>query len=281
VAWADPSQVEQILMNLCLNARDAMPDGGKLSIETRNVEIEKDYQRVHAWALPGRYVMLGVSDNGTGIDPAVLEHIFEPFFTTKEMGKGTGLGLATVYGIVKQHKGFIDVDSKPGEGTTFMVYLPIGDGEAKTADKVPEIALRGEQERILFAEDNRALREATEEVLQKLGYKVLVVKDGLEAVHLFEQNLASVDLLLLDVVMPGLNGPEAFTQMSRLRPEIPVIFTTGYATEINLIGTPSQVQPAILQKPYGTSVLAQKLRGILDKTKTQPFRVEDGSKQGD
>lgn len=225
--------------------------------------------------------MLRVSDNGTGIDPAVLEHIFEPFFTTKEMGKGTGLGLATVYGIVKQHKGFIDVDSKPGQGTTFTVYLPIGDGEVKTADKVPEIALRGEQERILFAEDNRALREATEEVLQKLGYKVLVVKDGLEAVHLFEQNLASVDLLLLDVVMPSLNGPEAFAQMSRLRPEIPVIFTTGYATEINLIGTASQVQPAILQKPYGSSVLAQKLRGILDKNKMRRFRDEDGSNQGD
>lgn len=277
VAWADTSQVEQILMNLCLNARDAMRDGGKLSIETCPVEIGKDYQRMHAWALPGRYAMLRVSDTGTGIDPAALAHIFEPFFTTKEMGKSTGLGLATVYGIVKQHKGFIDVESKPGQGTTFRVYLPIGEGVPKTPDKVSDITLRGGHERILFAEDNGALREATEEFLRKLGYEVLVVKDGREAVHLFEQNLASVDLLLLDVVMPDLNGPEAFAQMSRLRPDIPVIFTTGYASEANLIGARSPVEATILQKPYGALVLAQELRRILDAKKTRTSRDEDRS----
>lgn len=272
VAWADPSQVEQILMNLCLNARDAMPDGGKLSIETRNVQIEGDYIRAHPWAVAGTYVRLRVFDAGTGMDPAVLEHIFEPFFTTKEMGKGTGLGLATVYGIVKQHKGFIDVESTPGQGTTFSVYLPTGNGVPKAPDKFSGVAPRGMKERILFAEDNKALREVTGEFLQKVGYDVLMAEDGLEAVRLFVRNLTSVDLLLLDVVMPGLNGPEAFARMNNLRPEIPVIFTTGYATEVSLIGAELQGQPTILQKPYATLVLAQKVRRVLDETKGQTFR---------
>ena len=281
VAWADPSQVEQILMNLCLNARDAMPDGGKLSIETRNVQIEGDYVRAHPWAVPGAYVRLRVFDSGTGMDPTVLEHIFEPFFTTKGMGKGTGLGLATVYGIVKQHKGFIDVDSTPGQGTTFSVYLPAGSGVPKAPDKFPVVAPRGMKERILFAEDNKALRDVTGEFLQKAGYEVLMAEDGLEALRLFERNLTSVDLLLLDVVMPGLNGPEAFARINSLRPEVPVIFTTGYATEVSLIGAELQAQPTILQKPYTTLVLAQKLRRVLDETKGHPFRREGRRDSGE
>src|SRR5260370_34258592 len=157
VTWADPTQVEQILMNLCLNARDAMPGGGRLLIETQNVEIGEDYLRVHAYALPGRYVLLRVSDTGTGMDAATLEHIFEPFFTTKEMGKGTGLGVATVYGIVKQHNSFIPGDRSPGRGSTFPVDLPSGAGLRKAPEERAGDTLRGGDEKILGAEGNSAL----------------------------------------------------------------------------------------------------------------------------
>src|SRR5260370_24633813 len=151
VTWTDPTQIEQILMNLCLNARDAMPGGGRLLIETQNVEIGEDYLRVHAYALPGRYVLLRVSDTGTGMDAATLEHIFEPFFTTKEMGKGTGLGVATVYGIVKQHNSFIPGDRSPGRGSTFPVDLPSGAGLGKAPEESADDTLRGGHERILVA----------------------------------------------------------------------------------------------------------------------------------
>ena len=161
VAWADPGQIEQVLMNLCLNAKDAMLDGGRLLVETRNVEIGEDYHRIHAYALPGRYVLLRVADTGEGMDATTIEHIFEPFFSTKEQGKGTGLGLATVYGIVKQHKGFISVDSTPAQGTSFQVYIPAGEGPAETESSKPaSSASHGGREKILVAEDNDALREA-------------------------------------------------------------------------------------------------------------------------
>ncbi|HSS96062.1 MAG TPA: response regulator [Terriglobales bacterium] len=265
VIWADPGQVEQVLMNLCLNARDAMPDGGTLTIETSNVEVGEDYQLLHAYAVPGSYVLLKVMDTGTGMDAVTLEHIFEPFFTTKSMDKGTGLGLATVYGIVKQHKGFIDVDSTPGKGTTFRAYLPLGEGKAEVQEKPAFGKLTGGHETILVAEDNEGLREAAEEILESLGYKVLVSQNGAEAVNLFAQHRATIDLVLLDVVMPGLNGPDAYTQMSKIKPNVNTIFTTGYATETTLISVRAQENAVILQKPYGSQYLAQKLREVLDK----------------
>src|SRR5437764_6885084 len=182
IIWADPGQIEQVLMNLCLNARDAMPHGGRLRIETDNVVIGDDYHRVHAYAVPGNYVLLKVLDSGTGMDAETLTHIFEPFFHTKELGRGTGLGLATVYGIVKQHKGFIDVDSTPGKGTAFRLYLPLGDGPAVPSEKPAVGSLRGGSECILIAEDNDDLREAAQEILTSLGYRVIVAKDGEQAV---------------------------------------------------------------------------------------------------
>lgn len=266
VVWADPGQIEQVLMNLCLNARDAMPNGGRLLIETKNVEVGEDYRRLHHYAVPGRYVLLRVLDTGTGMDAATLEHIFEPFFTTKEMGRGTGLGLATVYGIVKQHKGFIDADSTPGRGSAFHVYLPLGEGPAKLQEKRHTDAMRGGNEGILIAEDNEGLCEAAKEILEDLGYRVISAKDGVEAVRVFEENQASVDLVFLDVVMPHMNGPEAYTRMCAIKPGVPVIFTTGYASEANLISVRLQEKPTVLQKPYGSQYLAQKLREILDKT---------------
>ncbi len=265
VTWADPTQIEQILMNLCLNARDAMPGGGRLLIETQNVEIGEDYLRVHAYALPGRYVLLRVSDTGTGMDAATLEHIFEPFFTTKEMGKGTGLGLATVYGIVKQHKGFIDVDSAPGQGSLFRVYLPSGAGLGKAPEERADDTLRGGHERILVAEDNEGLRNVAKEILETLGYQVVLAKDGAEAVRIFENIHERIDLIFMDVVMPGLNGPEAYAQMCRVKPNVPVVFATGYATEANLVPNRLPLPTVILDKPYGMKVLAQKLRTMLDQ----------------
>ena len=266
IVWADPGQIEQVLMNLCLNSRDAMPNGGRLLIETKNAEIGQDYQSLHPYAVPGRYVLLRVFDTGAGMDAATLEHIFEPFFTTKEMGRGTGLGLATVYGIVKQHKGLIDVDSKPGQGTAFRVYLLLGEGPPEVQEKRRKDALRGGSEGILIAEDNEGLREAAKEILESLGYRVILAKDGADAVRVFEENHPSIDLVFLDVVMPNLNGPEAYTRMCAIKPHIPVIFTTGYASEANLLSARSREKTTILQKPYGSQHLAQKLREILDKT---------------
>ncbi|HEX4545871.1 MAG TPA: response regulator [Candidatus Acidoferrum sp.] len=263
--WADPGQVEQVLMNLCLNARDAMPEGGELHIDTGNFVFEQEHQHLRPYVVPGRYVLLRVSDTGMGMPPETLEHIFEPFFTTKETGKGTGLGLATVYGIVKQHKGFIDVESTPNEGTTFRVYLPVGEAAASAPQKPTEESIRGGRERILFAEDNDDIRDVTTQLLQTLGYEVATARDGAEAVELFGKMHTSVDLVLLDIIMPGMMGPQAYAHMSAMRPDLPVIFTTGYATESNLLAARARKNAVILPKPYGSRQLAQKLREALDE----------------
>ena len=265
IIWADPGQIEQVLMNLCLNARDAMPGGGQLLIETNNVMIGEDYHHIHAYAVPGNYVLLKVADSGSGMDTETLAHIFEPFFTTKEMGRGTGLGLATVYGIVKQHKGFIDVDSAPGKGTSFRVYLPLGHGPADHSEKPVIEPMRGGSESILIAEDNDDLRDAAEEILASLGYRIVAVRNGEEAVRIFEKDSGQIDLIFMDVVMPKLNGPEAYLKITALKPGVPVIFTTGYATETNLIPIKTRENATVLQKPYGSQYLAQKLREKLDK----------------
>lgn len=261
----DPGQLEQIIMNLCLNARDAMPEGGRLLISTANVEIDKGYNGGHADAIPGRYTLLLVSDTGAGMDGAVLEHIFEPFFTTKEVGKGTGLGLATVYGIVRQHKGFIDVDSTPDAGTTFRVFLPAGDGIAqKPADKIVEGGLRTGTETILVAEDNEDLRNTTKEILEGLGYRVHAAADGRAALLLFEKLHPAVDLVLLDVIMPGLNGLEAYARMRAIQPTLPAILATGYVTDNDAAALYSQENATILEKPYGSKDLALRVREMLD-----------------
>lgn len=265
VIWADPGQIEQVLMNLSLNARDAMPGGGRLVVETRNDRIDEDYQRLHAYAPPGNYVLLRVADNGIGMDAGTMAHIFEPFFTTKATGRGTGLGLATVYGIVKQHKGFIDVDSAPGQGTTFRVYLPLGNGPAENAEKPVVFTMRGGSECILIAEDNDDLRDAAQEILHSLGYRVLAAKNGQEAVRIFEQRYNEIDMVFLDVVMPGLNGTDAYVRMAALKRGLPVLFTTGYASEVSQVSLATRERATVLQKPYGSQYLAQKLREKLDK----------------
>ena len=260
----DPTQMEQVILNLCLNARDAMVGGGQLLIETQNVEIGAEFCRDHAYARPGTYVLFSVSDTGIGMDTATIEHIFEPFFTTKETGKGTGLGLATVYGIVKQHGGYILANSEPGKGTSFRIYLPAVSGILEPRETASDDKPLKGTETILLAEDHDGLRDTAQEMLQKLGYRILVASDGRKAVDLFKANSDQIDLIVMDVVMPSLNGPEAYLEMTALRSGIRVIFTTGYTPEAKSLISMLEKGASILQKPYSLTSLSQVVRGALE-----------------
>jgi two-component system, cell cycle sensor histidine kinase and response regulator CckA len=264
---ADPAQAEQVLMNLCFNARDAMPKGGQLLIETRNVEIDPQYCRQHADARPGRYSRLLVSDSGEGMSPATMERIFEPFFTTKEVGKGTGLGLATVMGIVKQHGGFLEVYSEIGKGTVFNVYLPVSEGDAEPLRHADDALVRGGSETILVAEDHEGMREMAQEILEAQGYQLLLARDGEEAVEKFMANSEDISLVLLDVVMPKLTGSDAYEKICQVKPGIPVIFISGYSEQGTFLASMVAKGATFLQKPYGSKVLARKVRDLLDATK--------------
>jgi signal transduction histidine kinase len=260
---ADRSQIEQVLINLCVNARDAMPEGGTLRIETRNVRVGDTIPASSNEAAPGQYVQLSVTDNGTGIEPGTLEKIFEPFFTTKEEGRGTGLGLATALGIVKQHNGFIDVKSTSGMGSTFHVLLPACEEAAEPVPAEKEPALRGGAETILVAEDHEGIREMVRELLQTLGYRVLEARNGEEAVALFTQHEDEIALVVLDVAMPKLEGPQAYDAICQMKPNVPAIFTSGYFDE--RVAAASQ-QATVLEKPYPPKVLGRKVRELLDST---------------
>jgi len=268
ITLVDPTQIEQVLMNLCLNARDAMPEGGQLIIETQNVEIEEEYCRAHPYAKQGSYVLLAVSDTGVGMDAATTERVFEPFFTTKEVGKGTGLGLATVYGVVKQHGGFIHLYSELGKGTTFRIYIPAGTGAAEPRElKSNEQTPKG-TEIILLAEDNEGLREAAQEMLQRLGYRPILASNGTDAIELFKRNLGQIDLVILDVVMPGLSGPAVYSQMAAIQPDLRVVFATGYTAETASLNSTLEKGVPILQKPYSLKNLGQIVRSTLDRARS-------------
>lgn len=261
---ADPTQFEQVLMNLCLNARDAMPQGGHLLIETSIVEYDDEQCRRFTYAHPGRYGCLAVSDTGIGMDAATLDRIFEPFFTTKEVGKGTGLGLATVYGVVKQHGGFVNVYSELGRGTCFRVYLPVGQVAAEPKAKpVADAPAAGGHETILIAEDHEGLREIARQTLSQLGYHVLVAVDGEQAVEIFRLHHAKIDLVVLDVVLPRLGGPEAYSFMCKEKLGLPVLFTTGYSPDAHMLRSVQQQELPLLQKPYTPQDLARKVREAL------------------
>lgn len=261
--YADAGMMEQILMNLCVNARDAMPSGGVLTIETSNVIIDSSYCTAHTWAQPGRFVLLSVTDTGVGMSTETLERVFEPFFTTKEEGKGTGIGLATVYGIVKQHEGLINVYSEPGRGSVFKIYLSITEQKVKEARVHIEGAVVGGTETILLAEDDPLVRELAREMLIRGGYTVLAAVDGEEAVSVFNSN-PDVDLLILDVVMPGLGGHEALERIRAIRPDIPALFSSGYSE--NAIHTNFVLHEglSLLQKPYSYEALLSAVRKALD-----------------
>ena len=264
---ADPTQIEQVLMNLCINSRDAMPKGGRITIETHNALFSEEDCRRTLGLQPGRFAELGVSDTGTGMDAATRERIFEPFFTTKGTGKGTGLGLATVYGIVKQHNGFIQVESEPGQGSTFRIFLPVnetntaGELRAPVSDDLP---VRGGTETILLADDHDGIREMAQSVLKAKGYDVLVAHDGEEAVEIFTAHRDRISLVLLDVIMPRRSGPEVFSAIKALNPCVSVVFATGYSNEIATLADMVERGVAILRKPYSPSVLCRRVREVLD-----------------
>jgi two-component system, cell cycle sensor histidine kinase and response regulator CckA len=266
---ADPTQIHQLLMNLCLNARDAMPRGGQLLVETQNTEIQEDFCKTYPYAQPGNYVLLSVSDTGVGMDAETLDHIFEPFFTTKEFGRGTGLGLASVYGIVKQHDGFLNVFSERGHGSTFHVYFPAASAEAQDVQKVPTAdRAQGGPETILVAEDDHALHEMVLRSLETLGYRVIAVSNGAEAVQEFTANRDEIRLVILDIVMPVLDGKEAYLQMREVRPDIPVVFTSGHTTESVLLSSQVKAGAVFLQKPYSISDLGRVVRDVLDRAQS-------------
>jgi len=262
----DVGMMEQILLNLAVNARDAMPQGGKLTISTRACEIKGEAAERNAEARPGRFVRLTVSDTGHGIPPGVLPRIFEPFFTTKEAGKGTGLGLATVYGIVKQHQGWIEVETKVDQGTTFNVYLPAGSKRGTAAKELATpAAARGRQETVLIAEDEPALRRLAARILGNLGYEVLEAASGVEAIEVWEQHGRKVALLLADLVMPdGLTGRELAKQMQAHDAGLKVIYTSGYSPETRETTFVFREGANYLQKPYPPAKLAEIVRHCLD-----------------
>jgi len=266
VTSADPTQIEQVLMNLCLNARDAMPQGGCIVIKTQNAEIGQDFCRTHSYGQPGSYVLLSVSDTGVGMDAATRERIFEPFFTTKEMGRGTGLGLATVYGIVKQHNGFVNVYSEPGQGTTLHVYLPASASLPEAEPQLPasEEAQKGGVETILVAEDHDGLRDLVRKTLVSQGYTVILASNGQDAVGMFKAKSDEIRLVVLDVAMPLVGGPEAYSQMCAIRPDLPVIFMTGHVAEPVSLNSRIQDGAIFLQKPCTTETLSRTVRNTLD-----------------
>lgn len=263
---ADCGQLEQVLMNLMTNARDAMPKGGRIIIETSLVECDRTFVDTHGFGEAGKYVLLSVSDTGSGMDEAVRRKIFEPFFTTKAEGKGTGLGLAMVYGIVRQHKGAIDVYSKPGMGTTFKIYIPLdlGPAEGKTCDDEEQAPLRGGSETILLAEDDAVIRKLTATVLEEYGYKVIEAVDGQDAIARAIENLGKINLVLLDGIMPNMNGKKAWLEIKALNPGIKGVFMSGYAEDVFTKEGIPEGDACFIRKPVSPSVLIRKIRLVLD-----------------
>jgi PAS domain S-box-containing protein len=268
---ADPTQIEQVLMNLCINSRDAMPKGGRVTIETHNATFSEQDCRGAAGLQPGRFAELHVSDTGMGMDAATQERIFEPFFTTKGMGKGTGLGLATVYGIVKQHSGFILVESELGKGSTFRVFLPVNETTAES-DLRPtvlvDLPVRGGTETILLADDHDGICEMAQTVLKTKGYHVLIARDGEEAIEMFTANRDRISLVLLDVIMPRRSGPEVFAAIKALDQRVSVVFATGYSSDTAALADLVERGVAVLRKPYSPAMLCRRVREVLDAAAT-------------
>jgi two-component system cell cycle sensor histidine kinase/response regulator CckA len=263
---ADPGQIEQIVMNLVVNARDAMPTGGRVAIETANIELGESYAKEHKSVRPGSYVMLAVSDSGIGMNEETKQRLFEPFFTTKEPGKGTGLGLATVHGIVQQSNGHVWVDSEPGAGTVFKIYLPAIDrGEDVSVPTARDEVIAAGTETLLVVEDEEAVRFLSRVILEKAGYRVFDAPTPERAEAVFDANPALFDLLVTDVIMPGSSGPKLFERLAQRRPDLKVLYVSGYTDDA--IVHQGQLDPGIefLQKPFSAEDLSRRVREVLDR----------------
>jgi two-component system cell cycle sensor histidine kinase/response regulator CckA len=262
---ADPGQIQQIIMNIAANARDAMPHGGRFTIETSNAIVDEDYAREHPTLNPGNYVMMAISDNGSGMDAATQARIFEPFFTTKGKGKGTGLGLSTVYGIVKQSNGFVWVYSEPGKGTAFKIYFPQLEGTraAPPAKGQSEAAIRG-GETVLIAEDESSARALAARVLREQGYTVFEAPDGMEALRVARELSGKIDLVLTDVVMPKISGTELVSQIEAMKPGVKALYLSGYTDSAVVHHGLLDSNVAFLQKPFTVENLARKVREVIE-----------------
>jgi CheY-like chemotaxis protein len=261
----DEGQIEQILMNLASNARDAMQGNGRLKIEVDETILDTSFQELHGYGEKGHYALLTVSDNGSGMDEATKERVFEPFFTTKELGKGTGLGLAMVYSIVKQHKGFINVYSEPGKGTTFRIYLPLTGFAPKDNGDGVQLPQRGFGETILIVEDSEEIRNVFGDMLKDFGYRVISADNGEEGVEKFMLHRDEIDLLLLDVIMPRKNGMQTLNDIRFLKPDVKALFMSGYTADvINDKGIDTE-RIDMLSKPFSPLSLFAKVREVLDR----------------
>jgi PAS domain S-box-containing protein len=269
----DPGQFDQVVVNLAVNARDAMPEGGRLTIETANCDLDEAYCRQHADVSPGRYVMIAVSDTGQGMDAEVRRRLFEPFFTTKPVGRGTGLGLAMIFGAVKQSGGTIDVHSEVGQGTTFKIYLPRIEAPAEKLAVVPlSLDLPGGSETVLLVEDEASVRGLISSVLKRLGYKVLVAANGGEAFMLTEKYTGGIDLMMTDVVMPGMNGRELAERLRQFKPEMEVLFTSGYTESVIVHNAVVDERLNFIGKPYSMQGIARKIREVIEARKGRDRR---------
>ncbi|MBW1981769.1 MAG: response regulator [Deltaproteobacteria bacterium] len=262
---ADPGQIEQVLINLAVNAKDAMPDGGKLTIETRNVVLNEELCRLHSGAESWHYVLLEVTDTGHGMDSETLEHIFEPFFSTKEPGRGTGLGLAMVYGIVKSHQGFISCSSRPNQGTTFRIYLPaLEEGKEAPATQSTDSSCRAGNETILLVDDEKYIRELGEQILTTFGYEVLLASDGEKALEIYRQNGQGIELVILDLIMPGMGGKQCLQELRQLDPQVRVVISSGYFPDDPSMESFKDSANGFVTKPYDVKQLLAVVRHALD-----------------
>jgi CheY-like chemotaxis protein len=260
---ADPGQIEQVLLNLYLNAWQAMPAGGDLSIETKNIVIKENFVKPYSMML-GRYVQISISDTGVGMDEKTKERIFEPFFTTKELGRGTGLGLAMVYGIIKSHSGFIDVISEPGKGTAFALYFPASEKEAvKEKSAAPKI-MKG-TETILIVDDEPDVLDVSKEILESLGYSLYAVKNGEEAITIYKQKKDEIDLIVLDMIMPGLSGSETFDGIRGVNPSAKIILSSGYSLSSQAQQIMDKGCHGFIQKPFNMADISLKIREVLEE----------------
>ncbi|MEW6417205.1 MAG: response regulator [Nitrospirota bacterium] len=265
VVMADQGQIEQVLVNLATNARDAMPDGGCLTISTELVELDEEFLSAFKYKKPGRYALISVTDTGTGMDKKIVKKIFEPFFTTKEVGRGTGLGLSMVYGIIKQHNGYINVNSESGKGTTFKIYLPVIKSYVEEIKPSTVTIPTGGTETILLVEDDLEVRKLTKDILQKFGYKVLEAVDGEDAIKKFIEDKDKIQLLILDVVMPKKSGKEAYDEIKKIRHDIKALFVSGYAVDIVRRKGFLDEEFDFISKPLSPKELLRKVREVLDK----------------